>query len=426
MIRRDYFILMCQNFSQSSDRMIERESKGNEYYELALEALRNAANAKQELGEKLMREQYEAMERQRQKTSNNHDRAAGVAVVRTIVNQTRQSNNVKVDKWDKSENSKEPASEVLDEDYYRRAALDHLELAALRCGHPLALIRLGNEALERAKSFSPTDEPLINNERCREWLDESPIDLSSILSLSSKAIDDVIENSDAQSPYISLAAILYEEAGKAGSAEALFNLGHLLWDRSEDDDAAKMKAMDAFHKAVDLGDADAMYFVAAQYLSSEEDHEAGYQLLCRAGHEFNHGPALHHLALLSLQEGKKDDFRALLDKAVEADNPDSLFLQGHCYYNGEDGYEVNMKAALNSFLAAAENGHIDAMVSAGAMLHQGGDQRRAFQLYQQAGELGSIEGWRNVVSCYATGSGVKKDLAMAKHIANTMLKVDEP
>ncbi|KAL7447881.1 hypothetical protein ACHAWC_000178, partial [Mediolabrus comicus] len=217
-----------------------------------------------------------------------------------------------------------------------------------------------NEALDRAKSLSPTDEPLINNDRCIKWLDESPIDLSSILSLSSKAIDDVKVNSDTQSSYISLAAILYEEAGKAGSAEALFNLGHLLWDRSEDDDATKQKAMDAFHKAVDLGDADAMYFVAAQYLSSEEDHETGYQLLCRAGHE-NHGPALHHLALLSLQEGKKDDFRALLDKAVEADNPDSLFLQGHCYYNGEDGYEVDRKAALNSFLIAAENfGHVDA------------------------------------------------------------------
>jgi TPR repeat protein len=424
MFRRNNFILMYRNFSQSSDRIIERESKGEEYYELALEALRNAANAKQELEEMLMREQYEAMERQRQKTNNNHDRAAGVAVVRTIVNQTRQSNDVKVDKWDKSENNKESASDDIDEDYYQRVALQHLEIAALKCGHPLALLRLGNEALDRAKSFSPTDEPLINNNRCIEWLDESPIDLSSILSLSSKAIDDVKENSHAQSLYISLATILYEEAGKAGSSEAWFNLGHLLWDRSEDD-KAKMKAMDAFHKAVDLGDADAMYFVAAQYLSSEEDHETGYQLLCRAGHEL-HGPSLHHLALLSLQKGKKDDFRVLLDKAVEADNPDSLFLQGHCYYNGEDGYEVDMKAALNNFLIAAENfGHVDAMVSAGAMLYQGGDQRRAFELYQQAGELGSIEGWRNVVSCYATGSGVKKDLAMAKHIANTMLKVDD-
>ena len=43
---------MYRNFSQSSDRIIERERKGDEYYELALEALRNAANAKQEIEEK--------------------------------------------------------------------------------------------------------------------------------------------------------------------------------------------------------------------------------------------------------------------------------------------------------------------------------------------------------------------------------------
>ena len=77
------------------------------------------------------------------------------------------------------------------------------------------------------------------------------------------------------------------------------------------------------------------------------------------------------------------------------------------------------------------------MISAGAMLHQGvfsddgqtviieRDQQRAFDLYQQAGELGSIEGWRNVVSCYATGQGVPKCLDTAKYIANTMLKEEE-
>ena len=191
--------------------------------------------------------------------------------------------------------------------------------------------------------------------------------------------------------------------------------------------------MEAFKRAVDLGDADAMYFVGAQYLSQQKD-DAGYQLLYRAAHEHNHGPALHHLALLSLQSEEKDEFRRLLTKAAETGNPDSLFLQGYCFYHGEDGYEVDVKAALNNFLAAAENfDHVEAMVSAGAILHQGvyspqgvaiveRDQRRAFELYQQAGELGSIEGWRNVVACYAMGEGVKKDVDMAKHIAKTMLK----
>ncbi len=83
------------------------------------------------------------------------------------------------------------------------------------------------------------------------------------------------------------------------------------------------------------------------------------------------------------------------------------------------------------------NGHVDAMVSAGAMLHSGvrsedgtsyiveRDQQRAFDLYQQAGELGSLEGWRNVVHCYATGQGVPRCLETAKHIAQTMLSNDD-
>jgi TPR repeat protein len=480
-VHRHNNIFLCRHFSQSVNQRsdtIHHNRRGDESYKLALEALQNAANAKQSCEEQLIREQYEAMERQRQKTSqrrNNNeqkekdprlqrlnaidavdeqtnvkDRAAGVAVVRTIVKQTRQSSqpNVKVEKWDSSKtahdddspntNNKQSVGVKLDEDYYQNEALQHLEEAALRYGHPLALVRLGNEALERAKkSSTSSDEPLINTDRCAEWIKESPVDLSQILAQSSNTIYNLEVDDDSSSPYISIAHVMYEEAGKAGSAEAWYNLGHLLWDRSEDNDTTKVKAMEAFNKAVDLGDSDAMYFVGAQYLSHQENEEAGYQLLRRAANDYNHGPALHHLALLSLQEGEIGEFRELLTKAAEAGNPDSLFLQGHCFYHGEDGYEVNVKAALNSFLEAAENfDHVDAMVSAGAILHQGvitpngsyiieRDERRAFELYQQAGELGSMEGWRNVVACYATGEGVKKDIDMAKHIAKTMLKDDD-
>ena len=462
---------LCRHFSQSS----LDERKGAESYKLALDALQNAANAKQSFEDKLLREQYDAMKRQREKTSqrnNSHkqkdtdprlqrlsatdamddgqknikDRAAGVAVVRTIVKQTRQSsqpnNSVRVEKWenktvqddgDHNNHNRESVGESLDQEHYQKEALQYLEEAALRYGHPLALVRLGNEALERAKKSSVSSiEPLINIDRCAEWIDESPITLSDILAQLSITVKNDTNEDEA---FTSLAHLLYEEAGKAGSAEAWYNLGHLLWDRSDNDEVKRMKAMEAFNKAVDMGDSDAMYFVGAQYLSQQKD-DAGYQLLCRAAHEYNHGPALHHLALLSLQSEEKAEFRRLLTKASEAGNPDSLFLQGYCFYHGEDGYEVDVKAALNNFLAAAENfEHVEAMVSAGAILHQGvfspqglviieRDQRRAFELYQQAGELGSIEGWRNVVACYAMGEGVKKDIDMAKHIAITMLKDD--
>ena len=68
-------------------------------------------------------------------------------------------------------------------------------------------------------------------------------------------------------------------------------------------------------------------------------------------------------------------------------------------------------------------------LSAGAMLHTGigvrKDQERAFELYQAAGELGSVEGWKNVVACYTTGEGVPKSLETARYLADTMLKDKE-
>jgi TPR repeat protein len=71
-------------------------------------------------------------------------------------------------------------------------------------------------------------------------------------------------------------------------------------------------------------------------------------------------------------------------------------------------------------------------VSAGALCFRGGDDgqvarnpRRAFELYQHAGELGSVEGWRNVVACYATGQGVPQSFETAKYVARTMLPTEE-
>ncbi|KAL3765933.1 hypothetical protein ACHAW5_003901 [Stephanodiscus triporus] len=163
----------------------------------------------------------------------------------------------------------------------------------------------------------------------------------------------------------------------------------------------------------------------------------GYALLLHAAHRCGHGPALHHLALLCDRNGDADEFRRLLSSAADGGNPDSLFLRGHCRYFGTDGHDRDIPAAMEDFLAAADGGNVDAMVSAGAVLHRGvrsddgrtivveRDQRRAFDLYQRAGELGSVEGWRNVVSCYAHGQGVPKCMDTAKHIANMMLREDD-
>jgi len=505
----------------SNDSLGEINGKGEECYKLAMEALNNASRVKQEHEERLMQEQFEAMEKQKNKKQRHEklgqrerqqdapnevddskkvvklkDRAAGVAVMRTIVKQSQQQNAIHVEQSFGDQSTDSTIIETSDAkaniiNNWRVIAQKHMEEAAFRHGHGLALVRLGNEALERAKNNSGSTW-LIDRDRCKDWMDESPLDLAHILVIGARMegggsdqYSNCQFNNEGEpiSPYLHLALHVYEEAGKQGSAEGWYNFGHLLWDGGFDsNDDTKAKAMRAFHKAMKLGDADAMYFVASQYLSQEEKEEEGnelmlsttynqygpsfitslqanaldlppiteqsklsslgnnmqkdgYKLLHIAANGHNHGRALHHLALLHIQEnGNVEEFRQLLSKAAATGNPDSLFLQGHCYYSGTDGYNENFPAALKNFLAASESEHVDAMVSAGAMLHQGvvsddgrtaiieRDQQRAFDLYQQAGELGSLEGWRNVVSCYASGQGVPKCLETAKYIANTLLK----
>jgi TPR repeat protein len=207
--------------------------------------------------------------------------------------------------------------------------------------------------------------------------------------------------------------------------------------------------MESFDKAIRLGDSDAMYFVGVQLLSTVESDEElpendgrvngmskGLQLIEEAV-ALQHAGALYYEALLhlnghaglSLAPCSPTDFRRKLNTAVEAGSDDALFLRGHCFYHGDNGYPRDPQGALGDFLRAADSSHADAAVSAGAMLHAGNgvprDQKKAFELYQHAGELGSVEGWRNVAACYATGEGVAQSSEMAKHITKTMKFTEE-
>jgi len=461
-----------------------------------MEALDNASQVEQEHEELLLKEQYEAMSKQKNKKQHRKaankpkegnkghgtkDRAAGVAVLRTIVKQSQQQNELDVGQMVRNQSADGTITKTNDQkaeiiNNWQGIAQKHMEEAALRYGHGSALVRLGNEALRRTKDSSDTTW-LIDRDRCVGWMGESPLDLAPILNIGVPA-EGTTTDEGSPSPYLRLALRVYEEAGRRGSAEGWYNLGHMLWEGLGDarDDEAPARAMEAFREAMKLGDADAMYFVASHYLSREEDDDAapmlastytqllsllrvsapdslpviepsefaatindtqrnGYKLLHLAAHGHNHGGALHHLALLNIRD--KEKFWRLLAKAAATGKPEALFLRGHCYHAGTDGHDRDRAAALRDFLTAAASDHVDAMVSAGALLHQGvvsddgkmvlikRDQQRAFDLYQRAGELGSVEGWRNVVSCYATGQGVPQCLETAKYIANTLLKDED-
>lgn len=384
---------------------------GDEIYQRALAALREATELEEQLEQERNRQLYKAFQKQEeelklkqqqeqhdndptkknnatQSTQRRRNTSGGVAVVKTIAKQTRETM------------GGDTKQQLQPHELKRQEGWDLMEVAALRYGHKDALVRLGAEA---ATSLEDRN--------------------------------------------LKLAKMYFREAGEKGSADGWFNLGNLLWHESERKRSTPIlvAAFDAFDKAIELGDADAMYFVGAQYLSKDDDGETDllvYQLglkLVQDAADKGHSEALYYLALFYLNGNKilgvkrcsTSEFLARLDKACLAGSPDALFLRGHAYYHGDHGLVESYPLALADFLSAAEAGHADAAVSAGAMLHQGigtiipRDQRRAFQLYQEAGELGSKEGWRNVVACYAYGEGVPQSKAMAQHIAKLMLKDDE-
>lgn len=324
---------------------------------------------------------YEAWKRQTEDkgaVASNH-RSTGVAVVRTLASETKRKSKSSHDRRTDLEND---MRELLD-----KAA--HLEK------HPQALLLVGNDRLADGKA--------------QEALD------------------------------------YYQQAGELGLGKAFFSMGHCLWEGvpnilSPDRD----EAMASFQKAVDLGDLDSMYFLGANILGKSGESgvdisvlQNGLELVEQAA-KGNHGGAMHYLSLfyrngcddLNIPPCSQEQFRDRLDSAVCHDTTgEALFLRGSCQWSG-DSYMQNVQGALDDFLRATDLGQSDAAVSAGAILHKGvpgiipRDQQRAFLLYQRGGELGNVEGWRNVVACYATGEGVPQSTSMAQYISKLMLQGD--
>ncbi|KAG7373437.1 Sel1 repeat-containing protein [Nitzschia inconspicua] len=345
---------------------------------------------------------YEAWQQSQEKTP----KLQGVKVIKTLVRETQKQ-----------------SSNRNDNDDRRREAMDLLHRAAYDFQHPEASVQLANSLLKQASSVNPKNN--TNNNRQREL---------------------VVEAMD-----------LFRTAGESGSRVGWYNLGHLLWtgfpppgeeEKYDNDDnnnetieeqiivpADLHEAMEAFTKAIDLGDTDAMYLVGVHRLTQggKENYLSGTKLIERAA-DAGHGGALYYLALLhlngephlGLEPCSLEEFVMRLDKAVEAGNVDARFVRGHSYYHGTEGYPQNYKKALEDFLQAADLGHADAAVSAGAMYHNGvgapTDQTKAFELYQLGGELGSEEGWINVVDCWRQGFGVPQSEDTARYIEETMLK----
>ena len=448
---------------------------GQECYQRAMDLLQQEKEFKKEQEKTQAQQQYEAMQKVMSnptKHSNNNstsnppsastnrkekdassssfsqqearksNRRAGVAVVKTIAKQSRtnraNSVNVNVERSIALDTGRQPlqTSQSLQEEARR-----YMIVAGLVHGYGKALVRLGNEALELSRT-NPSKE--VVDAYNYDFLEESIV--SDMMKDSVVARIDKVRSKS----HVEKARYFYEWAGENGSPEGYFNLGHLLWN---EEDKNVSQAMLAFQNAVELDDADAMYFVGVQFINccqedsplhnlskefslNQETRQRGLKLIQRAAQDYDHGGAWYYLTVfyrngdgdLNIIPCTDEIFKQNLDRACSIGDVDGLFLRGHCHYHGEDGHDQNYSRSLDDFLRSGDAGNPDGYVSAAAMLHRGGfgtvakNQRRAFDLYQKAAEMGSEDGWKNVIACYALGEGVPKCERTAKHIARTMLK----
>jgi len=389
------------HFRGMSTTSEEEERVGEDIYQQALSLTKEADDLDKAKEEERSNKMYEAYQKSKERELN--PKSQGVTVVKTLVKQVRKERTKKDDSNDK-----------------REQAFELLKKAANEYNHPDAAVRLGNVLLKIASR-----------------------------SLKNKATKD-----DGPDPKDSVgeAIELFRRAGDAGSRIGYYNLGHLLWtgfppqeEESEEGSGAMTdsrivaadieEAMTMFYRAIDLGDCDAMYLVGVHKLGEDdvESNRNGFKLIEQAAGEGHEG-ALYYLALLNLNGDPQigleacslDEFVVLLDKAVDAGSVDAQFIRGNSFYGGTEGFPQDFRRALDDLLQAADEGHADSAVSAGAMFHNGvgvlKDQRKAFELYQLAGELGSKEGWMNVVDCWEQGLGVPKSEETARYIRETMLK----
>ena len=267
----------------TTENPLSTKGEGEDIYQQALQLMNRAKYVDKEREQERSNKMYEAWQKSQEKELN--PKSQGVTVVKTLVKETRKDRKNNIDAGDK-----------------RNEAIELLKHAANKCNHPEAAIQLGNMLLKETSRSINTN--------------------SNIKSNSNSNINNGLDHKDS----VDQAMQLFRRAGDAGSRVGWYNLGHLLWtgfpppkdieDESEEehnnntavDDviedtriviADMEEAMNAFTKAIDLGDSDAMYLVGVHRLgqSELESYRDGIKLIERAA-DTGHGGALYYLALL--------------------------------------------------------------------------------------------------------------------------------
>lgn len=123
-------------------------------------------------------------------------------------------------------------------------------------------------------------------------------------------------------------------------------------------------------------------------------------------------------AIMAFQEGRYERVRELLGTDETADDPGAWYVLGRMYQEGLGGYEVDMGRAERLYRAAAEAGHVDAMLALADLFARGSgvnvNAAVARVWYERAAKAGNVPAMLLLANDLAGRNGAAPDYARAR------------
>ncbi len=179
------------------------------------------------------------------------------------------------------------------------------------------------------------------------------------------------------------------DQARAGNVAAMVNLGALLAEQGEDD-----QAMRWYRKAAGAGNTSAMVNLAALLAEQGEEDQAmrWYRKAASAGNT----SAMVNLGALLAEQGEEDQAVQWYRKAASAGNVAAMVNLAALL--GEQGEEDQ---AVQWYRKAAGAGNTSAMVNLAALLAEQGEEDQAVQWYRKAASAGNVAAAVNLAALLA-------------------------
>jgi TPR repeat protein len=157
---------------------------------------------------------------------------------------------------------------------------------------------------------------------------------------------------------------LYEAAGRAGDADAWYNLGILHYN-GIGVAVDRQQSLRCIRNAADLGDSAAHFFLYSQCDESSPAALEHLNAAAAAGH-----PEAIYFQAMTLQ-GRTDGFIPALLAAAEKGSVNAAAALGSLHYNGESGAAFSPSLAAKWWAIAANAGHAGASHNLGVLYEYG-------------------------------------------------------